>query len=90
MNFSGTSQGKDCNFYFCFILHARMKNETKTEQNLQLVFYWSISKIKYIGRINSAKVKYPTSGKFYLFFFPAWNEAELMNAFKCWAKSIIS
>ena len=59
-----------------------MKNETKTERNLLMVFYWSISKIKYFSRMNSANVKYPNPGKFYLFYFPAWNEAELMNAFK--------
>ena len=71
--------------FICHEFHARMKNETKTERNLLLVFYWSIPKIKHFGRINSAKVKHSTPGWFYLFSFPAWNEVELMNAFKCWA-----
>ena len=31
-----------------------------------LTFYWHISKIKYFGRINSAKGKYPT---LFLFIF---------------------
>ena len=38
--------------------------------------------MKYVGRINSAKRKNPTPGQFYLFFFPAWKETELMIAFK--------
>ena len=46
-------------------------NEIKTEQNLLLVLYWSISKIKYFGAINIAKVKHPTPGQFYLLSFPA-------------------
>ena len=50
-------------------------NETKTELNLLLVFYWSISKIKYFGGMNIAKVKHPIPGHFYLFSIPAWNEA---------------
>ena len=36
-------------------------NETKAEWNLLLVFYWSISTIKYFGRINS-EGKHPTLG----------------------------
>ena len=63
-------------------------NETKTEGNLLVVFYWSISKIKYFRRINIAKVKHSIPGQFYIFSFPAWTEAELMNAFKWWVKSI--
>ena len=57
-------------------------NETKTERNLLVVFYWPISKIKYFGRM---KIK----SQFYIFSFPAWTEAELMNAFKWWAISMI-
>ena len=64
-------------------------NETKTEWSLLLVFYWSLSKIKYFGRINSTKGNYPTPSQFYLFFFPAWTETELMDALKCCAESIL-
>ena len=46
-------------------------NETKTELNLLLAFYWSILKMKFFGRTNNAKGKNPTPGKFYLFSFLA-------------------
>ena len=52
-------------------------NETKIEWNLLLIFYWSISKMKYFGRINSAKGKHPIPGQFYLFSIPAWKGTEL-------------
>ena len=44
-------------------------NETKTERNLLLLFYLSISKMKYFGRINSEKGKHPTPCQFYLLSF---------------------
>ena len=46
-------------------------NETKTEWNLLLVFYWSIFKMNYFGRINNAKGKHLTLGQCCLFSFCA-------------------
>ena len=63
-------------------------NKPKSEWNFLLVFYWSTSKMKYIFLINSAKRKYPTQGQFYL-SCPTWQETELMDTFKCWAKCIL-
>ena len=80
MNLLGTLQGKGCNLFVMSFMQGQRMNETKTERNLLLVFYWSISKIKYFGRKNIEKIKYPTPGQFYLFSFPAWNKAKLMNA----------
>ena len=58
-------------------------NETKTEQTLLLLFYWSMSKIKYSGRINMAIVKHLTPGQFYLFSFPVLYVA-CSNNFSRW------
>ena len=69
MNFSGTLLGTDCNLFALSFMQVRRMNETNTEQNFLLVFYWSISKIKHLGRINSAKVKHTIPGQFYLFSF---------------------
>ena len=89
MNLLGTLQSKGCNLFAMSFMQGWRMKETKTERNLLPEFYWSISKIKYLGRISSAKVKHPTPGQFYLLSFPAWNKADLINAFKCWATSII-
>ena len=89
MNSSGTLQGKGCNLFAMSFMQGQRMNETKTEQNILLAFYWPISKVKYFSRINISKVKYSTPGQFYLFSFTIWNEPELMNVFKCWAKAII-
>ena len=45
--------------------------ETKTEWKLLLGFYWSKLNMKFNSRINNAKRKHPTPGKFYLFSFLA-------------------
>ena len=90
MNFLGTLQRKGCNLIVMSLMQGRRITKTKTERNLPLVFCWSISKIKYFGRINIAKLNHPTQGQFFCFFSrPGWNKVGLMNAFKCWAKSII-
>ena len=51
--------------------------------------FWSLSKIKYFGIINSAKGKHPTPFQFYLFSFPTLNETKLVYALKYCAKSIL-
>ena len=55
------------------------KNWTKLPTGILLVYIF-----KYFGRINITKVKHPIP-----FSFPVWSEVELMNVFKCLAKSLI-
>ena len=56
-----TLHDKGCNIFVMNLIQGWRMNETKAEWNLLLVFYWSISTIKYFGRINS-EGKHPTLG----------------------------
>ena len=47
MNFSGILQDKGCNLFVMSLMQGWRMNEAKTEWKLLLVFYWSISKMKY-------------------------------------------
>ena len=71
LNFLETLQGKGYNLFVMSLMQRWRKNETKTEWNLPLAYYWSILEIKLFGRINNAKGKHPTPGQFYLFSFLA-------------------
>ena len=42
--------------------------------------------MKHFGRKSSAKGNHPTPGQLY---FPARKEIELVDAMKCWARSIL-
>ena len=72
MNCPGTSEGKGCNLFVMSLMQGWRMNETNTEYNLLLVFYWSIFKMKYFSRINNGKGKHPTLDQFYLFSFRVW------------------
>ena len=62
---------------------------TKSEWGFLLVFYWSLSDIKYLCILSSAKEKHPTPDQIYFFSFLAWKETELMDVLKCFGKSIL-
>ena len=69
LNFLETLQGKGCNLFAMSLMRRWRMNETKTEWNLLLAFFWSILKMKFFGRINDGKWNHPTPGQCYLFHF---------------------
>ena len=56
---------------------------------IKIVFYLSISKMTYFGWINSSKEKFFNPRPVLLIFLSCLERTELMDALKCWAKSIL-
>ena len=60
--FLGTSQVKGWNLFVMSLMEGQRMNEARTKWNLLLLLFWSISKMKYNGRINSATGKNSATG----------------------------
>ena len=75
--------------FLCHEFNSRMKNEwTKIWMKLTagILLVYIQDEIYFLNKQCKRKIPYPRP---VLFSFTAWQETELMEAFKCWANSIL-